>query len=117
MVPIVLDENVSLDLARVLRKGGYEVLAVVETASRGISDAEVWKEVKRRNGILITRDYHFTNPSRFPPQDVFSIIYIRQGNLTSQQEVRLVEGFLSGNPEDTFHGRLVTLSPFSVTLR
>ena len=93
MVSIVLDENVSLDLAKVLRKSGHEVLAIVETVSRGISDRDVWKEVKRRKAILVTRDYHFTNPSRFPPKEVFAIIHIRQGNLTSQQEIHLVEDF------------------------
>ncbi len=38
---IVLDENVSLTLASALRQAGYEVIAIAETAERGMIDAEV----------------------------------------------------------------------------
>jgi Trk K+ transport system NAD-binding subunit len=38
---IVLDENVSLTLASALRQAGHEVIAIDETAERGMIDAEV----------------------------------------------------------------------------
>jgi predicted nuclease of predicted toxin-antitoxin system len=117
MAPIVVDENVSRGLAPVLRKQKYKVWAVAETNRRGISDELVWLEARKKQAILITRDYHFTNPSRFPPQDVFAIVYIRHGNLTCEQEVKLVQGFFMNHAEDIFQGRLVTLSPFQVTIR
>jgi predicted nuclease of predicted toxin-antitoxin system len=73
MIDIVLDENVSLDLAKALRKKGHKVYAIVETNQRGSADLHVWQEVKKRQAVLITRDYHFTNPFRFPPSDYASL--------------------------------------------
>jgi len=40
---IVLDENVSLALAGMLRQAGHEVFAVAETTERGLADDEVWE--------------------------------------------------------------------------
>ena len=117
MVEIVLDENVSLSLATSLRERGHKVWAVAETNRRGISDNLVWEEARKKQAVLITRDYHFTNSSRFHPGEVFAVIYIRQGNLTAVQEVRLVQSFLAANATDLFHNRLITLSIFSVTMR
>ena len=117
MTNIVLDENVSLDLAGSLRGRGHQVYSIVESSQRGIPDFRVWEEVKKRQAILITRDYHFTNPCRFPSHEVFSILYIRQGNLKSVEEINLVLKFLASHREDEFKGKLVTLSQSIATVR
>jgi len=83
---IILDENVSLVLAEALRQAGYEVLAVAEVGERGMADEEIWEWVKTQQGVLITRDHDFTNPIRFPSQGVRAVIYIRRGNLRSEEE-------------------------------
>ncbi|GAI61466.1 unnamed protein product, partial [marine sediment metagenome] len=77
----VVDENVSFGLVEALRKNREEVLAVAED-NRGVSDAAVFNLAQRDAAILITRDYHFTNPMRFASTKVEAIIYIQQGNLS-----------------------------------
>ena len=42
---IVLDENVSLSLATVLREDGHDVLAVAESAEKSSEDEEVWRQL------------------------------------------------------------------------
>jgi len=76
---IVLDENVSLALASVLRQAGHDVIAIAEAADRGVTDAEVWELAKDRQAVLITRDHGFTNPVRFRTQDVGAVIYLWPG--------------------------------------
>jgi len=48
----------------------------------------------REQAVLVTRDYHFTNPIRFPAEKTAGIIYIRHGNLKSEEEIMLMENFL-----------------------
>jgi len=114
---ILLDENVSLALAGTLRQTGHEVIAIAETAERGMTDAEVWELAKARRAVLITRDHGFTNPVRFRAQEVEAVIYIRRGNLRSEEEVALVMGFLAAHELDEYKGHLVTLWPGGARIR
>ena len=61
--------------------------------------------------LLVTRDAHFTNPFRFPPDRTGGILYIARGNLLAAQEADLVVGFLKNHPADHYRGRLVSLTP------
>lgn len=114
---IVIDENVSLGLASLLRGRGFTVTAIAEIAERGMGDEEVWSLVKELSSLLITRDYHFTNPTRFDSNLVEAIIFIRSGNLTSTEEINLVEKFISNYPFENYKGKLVTLSKKEIKIR
>jgi predicted nuclease of predicted toxin-antitoxin system len=114
---IVLDENVSLSLATVLREDGHDVLAVAESAEKGSEDEEVWRVACEEPSLLITRDYHFTNGVRFEPSQCLGVVFIRRGNLTASDEVALVRSFLASHPPDQYRGKLVSLSPGGVRLR
>jgi len=69
------------------------------------------------SAILITRDSHFTNAVRYPAEKTGGIIYIRHGNLTSEEEIELVAKFLSRHSVEEFSGKLVTLYRDSVKIR
>ncbi len=114
---VVLDENVSLGLAALLRERGHEVLAIAEMADRSMSDDEVWRLTVEHHALLITRDYHFTNPVRFRTAEVQAVIYLRRGNLRVEDEVRLVLDFLKQYPLEKFVGRLVTVSLSIIRVR
>ena len=53
--------------------------------------------------------YHFTNPVRFPAEETKGIIYIRHGNLTSEDETKMVENCFHSHELEVFQGKLVTL--------
>lgn len=114
---ILLDENVCLRLADVLREDGHEVLAMVESAARGLPDGEVWSLACENPSLLITRDYHFTNAVRFDPALCLGIVFLRHGNLTASEEVSLVRSFLVSHPLSEYGGKLVTLSRGSIRVR
>ncbi|MFB0545415.1 MAG: DUF5615 family PIN-like protein [Anaerolineae bacterium] len=115
---VVLDENVSLGLAEPLRRAGHEVLAITEMAAwQGMSDDGVWALARDQQALLITRDYHFTNAIRFRPEEVLAVIYIRRGNLRSEEEIELVTRFLSGYDLADYAGKLITLSPGVTQIR
>ena len=114
---IVLDESVSYGLGEVLRHEGHEIIAIAEAATAGNADEEVFGLVCEVKAVLITRDYHFTNHLRFPADKTSGIIYIRHGNLTSDEEIQLVSKFISKHPPAEYRGRLATLYRDSVKIR
>ena len=114
---ILLDENVSLRLARALREAGHEVLIIAESAGKGLADDEVWSLAREGPCLLITRDYHFTNAVRFAPELCLGIVFLRHGNLKVTEEVAMVDSFLSSHPLVAYQGKLVTLAPGSIRTR
>ncbi len=114
---IIVDESVSYGLAAILRSTGYVVTSIAESATSGTVDEEIYNLVIQESAILITRDFHFTNALRFPPEKTGGIIYIRHGNLRSSDEIKMVERFLSTHQHEEYNGRLVTLYTDSVKIR
>jgi predicted nuclease of predicted toxin-antitoxin system len=114
---ILLDENVCLRLAGALREDGHEVLAITESAGKGLPDHEVWSLARESGSLLISRDYHFTNGVQFDPGLCLGIVFLRHGNLKASEEVTLVRSFLSSHPLAEYQGKLVTLSPGSTRVR
>ena len=114
---IVVDESVSYGVVLFLRKKGYEVISIAEGVTSGLQDPDVYKLVQKNNAVLITRDHHFTNSLRFPPREVLCIIFIRKGNLTSKEEIDLVEWFLSSHSFDQFPQKLLTISKDKIKIR
>lgn len=113
----VIDENVSYELAAVLRGAGFDVTAIAETSTTGLHDQGVFKIAEESGSVLITRDYHFTNPIRFPAEKTGGILYIRRGNLTSEEEIQLIQNFLSRHAQEDYSGKLVTLYKDQVQIR
>ena len=81
-----LYKNVSFSVVRKLRALGYNVIAIAEEYA-SIKDQSIYEMAIREKAILITRDYHFTNSLRYPPEKTEGIVYIRHGNLKSNEEV------------------------------
>jgi predicted nuclease of predicted toxin-antitoxin system len=109
MVKFVVDENVSFAVVKVLREKDYEVFSVAERDLTGADDRSVFNLAVKEGGVIITRDYHFKNPIKFPPDRTNGIIYIRHGNLKSSQEVDIVLRFCRLNIFDKILGKLVIL--------
>ena len=73
---IVIDENVSYGVVKRLQVKGYEVISISDLSKRGMPDEDIYALVLGEQAILVTRDYHFTNPIRFPAEKTRGIVYI-----------------------------------------
>ena len=78
---------------------------------------EVFEIVKNEDAVLITRDNHFTNGFRFPPNETECIIFIRKGNLTSNEEANLIKWFFESYSISDFKGHLVSISKDHIKVR
>lgn len=114
---VLLDENVSGGLAHALKALGHTVLAVGPDLPSGSPDEEVFAFILKHQAVLVTRDYHFTNPVRFDSERTQGIIYIHNGNLPSDQEIILATDFLQKHSPEEYKGKLATLYLNSVTIR
>lgn len=114
---IFVDESVSYGVVSYLRSVGYEVTAITEDPTSGLTDPEVFAIAKEQKAVLITRDHHFTNNFRFSPEETSCIIFIRKGNLTSLEEIDLIKWFFDTYSISDFEGRLVTLFKEHVKVR
>ena len=114
---IVVDESVSFGVATYLRSQGHDLIAIAEDTTSGLKDTDVFEIVKQEKAVLITRDHHFTNSLRFPPEETTCIIFIRKGNLTSQEEIDLIKWFFDSYKMSNFKGRLITISIDHVRVR
>ena len=113
----LVDENVSFGLVEHLRTYGHQVTSIVEIHKQGLSDEKIFARAKMDKLIIITRDHHFTNAIHFPVEETAGIIYIRHGNLSSSEEIKLVESFLTTHSLEQYHGKLVLLSQGEIYIR
>lgn len=114
---IIVDESVSYGVVSYLRSDGHEVIAITEDPTSGLTDTEVFAIASEDKAVLITRDHHFTNNFRFPPEETSCIIFIRKGNLTSEEEIDLIKWFLNTYSISDFKGQLVTIFKDRVKVR
>lgn len=115
---VVVDENVSRGLVPPLRSLGHEVFVVGVDIPSGTEDDKVFGEALKRGAILITRDHHFTNPVRFDEGKTKGIIYVHHGNLTCEQEIKLVLDFFGKQLSlEPLEGKLITLYPDRFNIR
>ena len=80
---IVLDESVSYGLVEILLRDGHQIVAIANSAASGNADEEVFTRACDSESVLITRDYHLTNPRRYPSEKTGGIIFIRHGRLVT----------------------------------
>lgn len=113
----LIDENVSFGLVECLRAKGHQVVSIVEAHNQGLSDNKIFASVQKDKSVIVTRDHHFTNPVSFPAEKTAGIIYIRHGNLCSEEEIKLVENFLLRHSPEQYYGKLVLLSKDEIYIR
>jgi predicted nuclease of predicted toxin-antitoxin system len=112
----VVDESVSYAVVEKLRELEYEVISVAKDYT-SLKDQDVYKLAVAEKAILITRDYHFTNSIRFPPEKTNGIVYIRHGNLKSEEEARFVLEFAKKYIPEKIRGSLIILQKRGIKIR
>lgn len=113
---IVVDENVSCSVVLRLQEKGHKVTSIAKDR-KSSTDKDVFSLVLQKEAILITRDHHFTNPLLYPPDKTQGIIYVRIGELRSDEEIEIIEKFFNNYLPKEFRGKLVTLYRDSVHIR
>jgi len=116
-VKFIVDENVSYLAVLELRFRSHQVISISEGEFSGSRDQEIYNLMIREDAVLVTRDFHFTNSFLFNPKGTAGIVYLRKGNLKSEEEVKILLDFISKGGPDLAKDRLVTLDRTGMKIR
>jgi len=112
----VVDESVSYAVVEKLQELKYEVISVAKDFA-SLKDRDVYKLAVAEKAILITRDHHFTNSIRFPPEKTNGIVYVRHGNIKSEDEAKLVLEFVQKYIPKGIRSSLIVLQKKGIKIR
>lgn len=112
MARFLIDEDLPLLLALLLRQRGHDAHHVQELNLRGSSDARVYAAAQERRAAVVTGDGDFGNLLRFPLGSHFGIVIIEYPSAMRTRELATqIADALCDLDDTTFHGSLVILEP------
>src|SRR4030042_740617 len=110
MLRLFLDQMFAVDVARVLRNQGYDVVRVSETADARADDQQVLEKAVSENRILVTLDEHFGDWVLLPLSRHPGVIRLKVNPTTSEKVLNLLLPFLRLHSSDQFKNQMVILS-------
>ena len=69
----LLDENVKKELLKFLNSAGYDSTF----KPKGLANGELAAFSKSEKRVLVTNDFHFADPLKFPKDKIFSVVWLR----------------------------------------
>jgi predicted nuclease of predicted toxin-antitoxin system len=109
-VKFKLDENLPMDLVRVLGGPGHDVDTVPQEALTGRPDSVVWACAQEAERILITQDMDFSDIRRFAPGTHNGILLVRLVNPSRRGLVDRVGSLFLNEPIEEWHGSFVVVT-------
>jgi predicted nuclease of predicted toxin-antitoxin system len=117
MLKFKIDENLSIEVAALLIKAGYDAMTVVDQHLGGQSDADVVRVCQQEGRILITLDLDFSDIRSYPPADYFGIIVLRLSRLSKARVLSAVSRMLPILEQEPLAKRLWIVDESTVRIR
>ncbi len=112
-----IDENLSRDVAEMLRRHGHDAQTVSEEGLRGRPDPDVAETARREGRALVTLDLHFGNIREYPPDQYRGLIVLRVVPQSRRRALRLVERVLAVLDRTPLEGQLWVVSEGGIRVR
>lgn len=115
---IVVDEDLSRSLGKILLASGREVFDIRDYGLRGKSDEDIFNFAQQKEAILFSGDLGFANILKFPLGRHYGIVILRFPNEMRTDMINQTVARLLGKiPETDFGGNLIILSPSRIRLK
>ncbi len=115
---IVIDEDLSRSLGRMLQDLGYEILDIRDHGLRGAPDEEVYAFAQKEKAALFSGDLGFAHTMRFPIGSHWGIVILHfPNNLPTGTINEIVRTLLANMSPEDYRGNLVILSPHRLRMR
>ena len=82
--PLLLDENIHPDIARMMRNQGHDVVTVADLGATGVCDAEVLRHAFLGGRVVLTQDSDFGTLAVRSGHGMVGIIYLRPGHIRAE---------------------------------
>ncbi len=111
----LVDENLPIEVADLLRRHGHDAPHLSQTEHRGALDEEVWSLAAQEQRIVLTRDLGFSLP--VSPR-LAGVVPLRVPDVfTGQQLIRVVAEFVASPAFQQVAGAITVVSPGRVRVR
>jgi len=118
MLRFVLDEDVQLSLAAILRDAGHEAVHIQDLGLKGAGDEEVFAEAQSRGSVLVTGDIGLADLRLLSRTDHHGVVLLRMpAELPTDAMNREIMRLLLIVPEREFAGSIVVVEPGNLRVR
>jgi predicted nuclease of predicted toxin-antitoxin system len=115
---LLIDENLSPRVARLLRQAGHEVVHVTEVGLGNTHDAEILDAAADDARAIVTADTDFGALLAARGTSTPSVVMLRSSDhLTPDEQARLVVAVLARVGDDLEQGAIASVTPERVRLR
>ena len=102
----LVDENLPIEVADILRRGDHDVLHVSQSGHRGASDQQLWRLAADEGRIIVTRDLDFPLPGTQRPP---GLILVRVPNTSTGTLIEdIVTDFVDSEAFDEVEEAILT---------
>ena len=89
-----IDENLPIEIAKLLISAGYDAKTVNEQQLQGVKDPILIDICKSENRVLVTLDTDFSDIKAYPPHEFSGIIVLRVGSQAKQHILKVFQHIL-----------------------
>ncbi len=113
----MLDENITLDAATLLREAGHDVRTALQEGLGGRADLKVLEVCRSEIRVLITLDSDFSDIRRYPPADHAGIWVLRPATQSVENTLNAVRSALALLESEPTERRLWLVEPGRIRIR
>lgn len=114
---IKVDEDLPMQVIRILRAKGHEAVGVVEQGMGGWKDPELWQAVQTEGRFLVTADKGFGDIRAYPPGTHQGVLLLRPDEDGIRPVLELLERVLEVYDLDALKGMVVVATPRGLRVR
>lgn len=114
---LLLDENISYELARILKELGHDVKHVYDAGLSGKEDDKIIELAKIQKRVFITMDLDFANIINYPPESHHGIVVIRISRPCKTKLIQIIRSFIQSVEEKEIFKSLVIVEETKFRIR
>lgn len=112
-----IDENLPADVVVLLKAAGHDACTVHDQRLTGSVDENLIKVCQQEQRVLITWDLDFSDIRKYPPQEYFGIIVMRNVLQSRSRSCRFVQNFLPLLTKEPLIGQLWIVEETRIRIR
>jgi len=116
-VKIKLDENLPVDLARLLQMRGHDVTTIPQELLTGAGDDEVFAAARAEERMLFTLDLDFSDIRRFRPGTHPGLVLLRLRDPSRRRILDRIQQVLDLAPLESWAGCFVVITDRKLRVR
>lgn len=111
------DENLPVEVAKLLQQAGYDAATVYEQNLVGTADQNIAAVCQTEERIVVTLDMDFADIRAYPPAEYPGIIVMRLKRQDKLHVMNIVNRWIKALPETTVAGQLWIVDERQIRIR